>query len=52
MEINLISSKDSNETGTSYANSNSLEIMIGYNIKWMKSLKRFLVSFFKDIKKD
>ena len=52
MEINLISSKDSNETGAIYANSNSLEIMIGYNIKWMKSLKRFLVSFFKDIKKD
>ena len=50
MDINFISSKDSNETPTLHTKSDNIEITIG-NEK-MKSLKNILNLFCKNIKKD
>ena len=49
MEINFISSKDSNETRTMHTKSDNIEIMVGIETD---EIKIFLNFFCKNIKKD
>ena len=50
MEINFMSSKDSNETRTMHTKSINIEIMIGNETD--EIIKELLILFYKDIKKD
>ena len=49
IKINFISSKNFNDVRNMYIKSYNVEIVMGFDL--MKSLKNFLILFYKDIKK-